>query len=205
MNYTSQDITNALHKKYINNCKYKVSSIYVFRNDWESDFFLQKANDYCYEFEVKVSKADYKKDFTKYTKHEILSTGKFTKHDGSICDWSKRPNKFYFVVPMGMLEAKDIPTYAGLMVITDKGVLKTIKDAPFLHKNKLKLEEALCQKFYSYWISEKNNRLEANRIVSNLLKDIDDLKKITETDDQERQSKNNEPSEPKDKAVSNTK
>jgi len=41
---SEKKITDALNVKYNGNAKYKVANAYIFKSDWESDFFLQKEN-----------------------------------------------------------------------------------------------------------------------------------------------------------------
>lgn len=140
----SYEISDIIHQKYINNCKYKVPNAYIFK--WESDFFIQKDNGYCYEFEIKVSKADFKKDFEKSDKHEVLKNGFFINYRNEQIT-RKRPNKFYYVAPIGIIDIKDVPKYAGLMVINDKGFLETIKEAPFCTKKFLNLKNCCALNF----------------------------------------------------------
>ena len=75
-------IQNMLNSKYIGNAKYKVPNIFVF--GWESDFFLQKENGYCYEFEIKISRSDFLADFKKQRHINIQKQEK-----------KLRPNNFY--------------------------------------------------------------------------------------------------------------
>lgn len=54
-----------------NSIKYDIDGLYVF--DWESDKLLETKSGYIYEFEIKISKADFKNDFKhKKDKHIIL-------------------------------------------------------------------------------------------------------------------------------------
>lgn len=54
-----------------NSIKYDLDGLYVF--DWESDKLLETRSGYIYEFEIKISKADFKNDFKhKVDKHIIL-------------------------------------------------------------------------------------------------------------------------------------
>ena len=51
--------------------KYNVDGLYVF--EWESDKLIWTKNGYIYEFEIKISRADFKNDFKhKKDKHLIL-------------------------------------------------------------------------------------------------------------------------------------
>ena len=54
-----------------NSVKYDLDGLYVF--EWESDKFIETRSGLIYEFEVKISKADFKNDFKhKQDKHIIL-------------------------------------------------------------------------------------------------------------------------------------
>lgn len=163
---TEDHIQTLLNAKYASNSKYKVGNVYVFKRDWESDFFVQKENGYCYEFEIKISRSDFLADFKKSRKHDIIKTGKYFdgRHDR---DHNLRPNKFFYVAPSGLLSISDIPEYAGLITV-DGYYLKTVKDAPFIHKEKLKFENALCNKFYYYWMEQKRQTNELKREVKRL-------------------------------------
>ncbi len=136
--YTEGDITKIINAKYAGNCKYKCANIYVFA--WESDFFVQKFNGYTYEFEVKISRSDFFNDFKKTDKHEAMK-GNLKR---------RLPNKFYYVVPSGLINTDEVPDYAGLIYV-DGFHMVTVKEAPFFHKEKHKLDDELCMKFYSRW------------------------------------------------------
>lgn len=45
---------------------------YIFRPDWESDFYFQSREGVHIEVEIKISRGDFKKDASKYRKHKIL-------------------------------------------------------------------------------------------------------------------------------------
>lgn len=125
--------------------KYNVDGMYVF--EWESDKLIWTKAGYIYEFEVKISRADYRNDFKhKARKHAVLSGEKYTPqfheyfksnkeignvstveeweaycrkyHKQYFCDYYKRPNYFYYAVPEEMLEPDEVPPYAGLIYIT---------------------------------------------------------------------------------------
>ena len=94
---------------------------------YEMDVFKLTSSGYIHEFEIKISKSDYmadfkKNDFKKELKHDKISQG-------------KRSNKFFFVVPEGLLSKEDIPNHAGLILYTKYKTFKIIKPAPLLHKN----------------------------------------------------------------------
>lgn len=175
--YTEKQIQDVLEKHYDRGgIKYTVSNLYLFKNNWETDFLLvQKTSGYCYEIEIKTSRSDFFNDFKKVEKHTILREGthqvkkyryKFdpetkktvTNHYYVTKEWKFRPNRFYYCVPENLIKIEEVPEYAGLMyVIGDK--VKTVKEAKFIHKEKLDLIKPLCDKFYHYWKNARSVNL----------------------------------------------
>lgn len=174
VNLSEAIICDKLNRRYAGNCKYKLANAFIFKRDWESDFFVQKQNGYAYEFEVKISRSDFFNDKKKVEKHLILETGKY-QSKGSLGNWDDaskrwiyeekitehehelRPNKFFYVVPENLIKVEEVPKYAGLMYVPkdDYRGIVTVKEAPFIHKNKLEFEKVLCNKFYNYWLEMK--------------------------------------------------
>lgn len=193
--YTEKQIQDVLEKHYNRGgIKYTVSNLYLFKNNWETDFLLiQKTSGYCYEIEIKTSRSDFFNDFKKVEKHTILREGthqvkkyrcKFdpeakktiTDHYYVTKEWKFRPNRFYYCVPENLIKIEEIPEYAGLMyVIGDK--VKTVKEAKFIHKEKLDLIKPLCNKFYYYW---KNAR-SANLILEKKINEYKENNNINES------------------------
>jgi len=138
---TSKDVISSLQLRFHNH-KYIINNAYVF--NWESDFFSISDSEYVYEVEVKVTRGDFKDDFNKVDKHQLLESS-----DNS--GFLKKPNKFFYAAPKGLLTTAMIPPYAGLIEITSPIEMATIaKDAPFLHREKLLpvLKDILLDKFY---------------------------------------------------------
>ena len=193
--YTEKQIQDVLEKHYDRGgIKYTVSNLYLFKNNWETDFLLvQKTSGYCYEIEIKTSRSDFFNDFKKVEKHTILREGthqvkkyryKFdpetkktvTNHYYVTKEWKFRPNRFYYCVPENLIKIEGVPEYAGLMyVIGDK--VKTVKEAKFIHKEKLDLIKPLCDKFYYYW---KNAR-SANLILEKKINEYKENNNINES------------------------
>ena len=72
-NYTEELIQERLSHYFMspNNIKYIAENLYIY--DWESDLWIYTKSDVAYEFEVKVTKADFKNDFKhKEDKHYLL-------------------------------------------------------------------------------------------------------------------------------------
>lgn len=81
------------------------------------------------EYEIKTSRADFKKDFDKGNgnKHSMLYKG------------TCRCNRFYYVVPEGLIKVQEVPEYAGLMYANIDHLycsITIVKTAPFIHKSK---------------------------------------------------------------------
>jgi hypothetical protein len=177
--HNEKTIQKNLEKRFDSgNIKYTVGNLYLFKDDWETDFLVVQKSGYCYEIEIKISRSDFFNDFKKKNKHLILNEGVYMKkkyryhtdpetkkriseqyYDPT--EWKFRPNKFYYCVPEGLIKADEVPDYAGLMYVNSYGTVTTIKEAKFLHKEKLDLIKKLCDKFYYYW---KNTRGSLRRL-----------------------------------------
>ena len=183
-------IQEALEKYFAeNSVRYFMDNLFVFR--WESDKLIETKTGYIYEFEIKISKADFKNDFkNKGDKHAILGW----KNDGGQVylpsfleecqkmeekaktarypnyylgyrqgnekyyriERFKRPNKFYYAVPEGLIQPEEVPTYAGLIWVTNTGGLIEKKKAPYIHKDKYNdAELKLGEKFYYHMVDWK--------------------------------------------------
>lgn len=99
---------------------------------WEADLIEVNSMDFITEFEVKVSKQDFKMDLLhKEEKHN---------HFRTLHDLSMLPNYFNYVCPEGMIKEEEVPEYAGLMYVVKRNLQKTIwtiKKAPVLHNDKV--------------------------------------------------------------------
>ncbi len=141
---TGSKITRAMIKDLQARGNYlAVANVYLYI--WESDIFNVTKSDYAIEFEIKVSRSDFFADFNKIDKHKNLEDqfiSKSFKYNS--------PNKFYYVVPDGLIDVDEVPNYAGLIVYNKYKCFKTIKNAPFLHKEKMNpnLWKELAMKFY---------------------------------------------------------
>ena len=148
---------------------YRTENLNVFA--WESDSLAITKSKYAYEFEIKISRADFKNDFKhKKVKHqmlegtyqlfgdEFLGNGKMSLTD--------KPNYFYYVVPENLIAVEEIPTYAGLVYVKPRynreGKIywydaNVVKEAPKLHKEKIdETHLKLMEKFYYNYRSWKH-------------------------------------------------
>lgn len=121
---TEKQIQSLLKNRY--NHLIALTNIYFYAMN-ESDLILITFDNKVMEFEIKVSRQDYKADFNKVKKHD-----RFHRID----NLELVPNWFYYVCPDGVINVKDIPEYAGLITIYEYGMkkyCKIIKPAPVLH------------------------------------------------------------------------
>lgn len=105
---------------------------------YECDLYkVNYRNGYQTEYEIKVSRADYFKDFKKAA--HVLSR----KHD--LVQQGKRTNRFFFVVPDGMIKTDEVPAHAGLIYASPGPYgqirFETVKHAKLLHKKPLPASE----------------------------------------------------------------
>lgn len=185
--FTEEYIQQKLNNFFaMNTMKYVIENLYVFK--WESDKLIETRSGLMYEYEIKVSRSDYKNDFkNKKDKHVILEgkeehipsyeeyKERFKYYGGDISDEYyrtenfKKPNYFYYAVPEGMIDASEVPSYAGLIYVLPEGKhetkdgmwcstgIYTVKQAPKLHNIKYTDEElGLSEKFYYNMLNWKD-------------------------------------------------
>lgn len=168
---TAKDIQYYLEHNYFKTgCKFVIPNIYFFGSGHESDLLVVKQNDFSYEVEIKISKADYLNDFKKPDRHQVIETGTFYR-DYKTCLRNKegaltwyepgdpiycsRANRFYFACPENLIKIEDIPYYTGLFYILPDGSVQKVKEAKLLHKEKLTDFERLASKCYWMWKTQK--------------------------------------------------
>ena len=105
----------------------------VYLDQFEMDLMRLTTTGYVIEYEIKISRSDFKNDSKKgrvrwgklINKHEKLKNGK------------SKSNRFYYVVPEHLVTADEVPEFAGLMYhIPNTEVFYVVKNAPMMHKNK---------------------------------------------------------------------
>lgn len=134
-------------------------------SDWfECDVFELTKADYMREYEVKISRADFFADAKK--ERLIRDTGrwepmpeaeaKYPGHQRYVFDMERKhtllasgdtrgPVHFWYVTPKGLIQQHELPVWAGLIEIEDRGgeesilwrlVEREVVPAPKLHKSK---------------------------------------------------------------------
>ncbi|QMW05385.1 hypothetical protein [Spirosoma foliorum] len=188
----SAHIYSAVFRHFAQNY-YRIANSYIYR--WESDFFCQTKAGYSIEVEIKISRSDFFADFKKTEKHKLLKghkqeniyrfrgeerygmvDGKYQKLDGIASSIEpvkvneSIPNRFYYAMPVGLVDPKDIPDYAGVLYLhkTESywGISNSIRverEAKLLHKNKQDLRSVLLEKFYWQSINNRNKITDLKR------------------------------------------
>jgi hypothetical protein len=138
-------------------------------NSWKMDVVSLSKAGMLYEFEVKISRSDFKVD-AKKRKHQFYKSDEFS----IVEKWT--PNYFSYACPKDLITVDEIPDYAGLYYCKDEEV-KEIRKPKRLHKlmhDRIKILEKVCRvnqerQFLGSCLLTYNNRLirEKNRQVLN--------------------------------------
>lgn len=75
----------------------------IYFGPWEADLLEITRAGYLYEYEIKISRHDYRKE----------KSGKGRKYDDLIS--GRRVNYFSYIVPEGLVDPEEIPDWAGLI------------------------------------------------------------------------------------------
>lgn len=94
---------------------------------WESDLVSVTGAGFICEYEIKISRSDFKADLKK-SRHRRLS-------QDATRPYYRGPAYFYYAVPRDMVRIDEVPDYAGLIFVYP--MMQIIKKAPRLNKNKI--------------------------------------------------------------------
>lgn len=147
---TERDIQNVLWSHYEKRgLPLVVPNVSVFHG--VSDLITVSKRMVTTEHEIKITRADFRRDMT--TKHLHLTLQpppgeaqiwkplkQTTQEDIDNGGTLPLPNYFYFVVPYELVEVEDVPVYAGLMYVYG-GQVAVMKEAPRLHGLKISEEQ----------------------------------------------------------------
>lgn len=118
---------------------------------WECDLLGITRAGLAVEFEIKLTRSDFKADAGKSRVKYDLRKGGFaklpaeSKHDLLASRDPRAPSRFFYVVPAGLLMPGDVPEWAGMIEIAEKRTHRTvrprltvreIRPAPRLHRQK---------------------------------------------------------------------
>lgn len=165
MKFTERDIQRFLYRR--NHQRFNVLlPNYTPLGWWECDLFGVTRSGYFHEFEIKVTRADFRKDAAKKRRDswqwvgaERQTIAGKLKH--SQIKSENGPARFWYVLPEGLIELEEVPEWAGFQVICEKfgGHVRIVRQAPQLHRTKIRdsiLRHSLSVCYYRYW-NERNN------------------------------------------------
>lgn len=160
------DLSGKGHLAVLPNC-------FVFGNGNESDLVSITRTQYIWEYEIKVSRSDFYADKQK-RRHKLYSDPEHYHWDNKS---HKKPNRFYYVTPKGLMleDSKAIPAYAGLIEVElvtypDETIYlaNVVKTAPLLHKEKIPFDVLLKvgrMLSYRYWDARTRRRNERETLL----------------------------------------
>jgi Ni/Co efflux regulator RcnB len=110
---------------------------------WESDVISVNKTGFISEFEIKVSRADFKADAKKERATLLVNPEREDWFGRQII--KARPNYFFYAVPEGLIAAEEVPDYAGLIYVhrhveghrLSWRTASEIKPAKRLHREKI--------------------------------------------------------------------
>lgn len=115
---------------------------YTPTNWFECDVFELTKAGYFREYEIKISRSDFRADALKakekygFTGKQIEVVERTTKHERLARNDPAGPTRFWYVTPEKLLSLEEIPPWAGLISARAYGpglILHTEKEAPSLH------------------------------------------------------------------------
>lgn len=115
----------------------------------ECDVLRITESNIVYEYEIKNSRSDFKADFKKIHKHEVLQgkhkdNPQYNKYKDFYYteeylneNWGSvgRANHFYYVCVEGLIKENEIPEYVGLIYVKEDKI-EVVRKAPKLHSFK---------------------------------------------------------------------
>jgi hypothetical protein len=120
-------------------------------NWWECDIFEITKAGFFREYEIKVSRADFRADAKKAKEkwkgweatdggghHAVYDVD--AKHPALASHSTRGPSRFWYVTPQGLLKPEELPSFAGLIEFqeTEYGIRQVeIVSAPKLHGEKI--------------------------------------------------------------------
>lgn len=145
MNITAKEIEKAVRCRFSRVGTLAKPNVFLKNSPWEADLIIVTKAYYYTEFEIKLSVADFRKDFQKTLgqyfkdgplKHDLYSSPgpiELDRQQGRGW-WNKipKPKQFYFAVPVGLLKGIEIPRHCGLLEIDEQKRLTITKRAPRL-------------------------------------------------------------------------
>lgn len=143
------DIENNLSKYLFTDSTSTICKRFMGAGYSEMDIMKITKTDYIYEYELKISRNDFNNelknyeeniDRRKYWKHQMMSESFNNKKKKYKRKINNSPNKYYFVCPTNLIKIDELLEYQGLIYTDENFKFTIIKEAKFIHKNKISLK-----------------------------------------------------------------
>ncbi len=129
-------------------------NVYI-QHDSEADLFCVRKSGLCDEFEIKISRSDFKADKKKFIQFRPLELNEYKnfKWDDrknapnykpklqALIDGDLPVNYFWYAVAEGVADISDVPEFAGLIVVLNDGRVRIKKHPNKLHTKKMSIED----------------------------------------------------------------
>jgi len=99
---------------------------------WESDMVALTGSGYIVEYEIKISRSDFRRDLSKERHTELLS---HVLSADTVPRTATVPSRFFYACPPGVIPEAKLPKYAGLIYVTPSGMDGEVS-APRMTKTK---------------------------------------------------------------------
>lgn len=101
--------------------KHVVLPCYTPAGWWENDVFMLSDSGYWWEFEIKLTLADFRRDAEKTRTAGQWDARLEEKKHALLAGGERGPTCFYYVAPIGVIPLDQLPTWAGLIEIKQDG------------------------------------------------------------------------------------
>lgn len=98
----------------------------------ECDVISISKSNYIYEYEIKISRSDFKKDILKQ-KHKFILNEKYTEVSKGETVYLV-PNYFSYITPKDLVSIGEVPDYAGLIYQNEDMTFDVVKKPKLIHK-----------------------------------------------------------------------
>lgn len=146
---TENDIIEHL-SMFIDSRKYPFQLHRSFMEQWEADYWAMDQKGVTREYEIKISRSDYRKDVLK-DKHKWMG--------------EKGPNYFYYVCPTDLIKIEEVDNRYGLIYVSEHGYCKIVKRPLKLHPRLFDNWKHLAVKMYWKWWKLWKEKRYANLIT----------------------------------------
>lgn len=146
-------------------------------DSWECDLLVLDTNLQSTEWEIKISKADFKLDARKWAP-DFSGDSASTKTKFQAVQSGERTNFFGYLTPAGLIPVDDIPVFAGLMEYDSVSKqFHLLKGPPLLHADpfsEARLSGAVRSVYERFW-SFKNKEISTDSVLNELRSERDKL------------------------------